>query len=64
MQHFDWELVGAIGGAIGVLASMIYFATILRFNAAVTRDATTYSIMQLAINFRSQSTRVSWRRFA
>jgi len=28
---------------------MIYFATILRWNAAVTRDATTYSIMQLEL---------------
>ena len=55
MQDVNWEVVGAIGGALGVLASMIYFATILKFNAAVTRDATTYSIMQLAINFRSQS---------
>ncbi len=45
MQDVNWELIGAIGGAIGVLASMAYFATILKFNAAVTRDATTYSIM-------------------
>ena len=56
MEGVNWETVGAMGemfGAIGVLASMIYFATQLRFNASVTRDATTYSIMQLAINFRS-----------
>jgi hypothetical protein len=57
MQETNWELVGALGGAFGVLASMIYFATILRWNAAATRDATTYSIMQLAINFRSESYR-------
>jgi hypothetical protein len=55
MQEINWELVGAMGGGVGVLASMIYFATILRWNASVTRDATTYSIMQLAINFRSES---------
>ena len=58
MEGIDWGTLGAVGetfGAIGVLASMIYFATMLRFNAAVTRDATTYSIMQLAINFRSES---------
>ena len=58
MDTINWESLGAIGemfGAIGVLASMIYFATQLRFNAAVTRDATTYQIMQLAINFRSES---------
>lgn len=50
--------MGAVGeafGAVGVLASMIYFATMLKFNASVTRDATTYSIMQLAINFRAES---------
>ena len=58
MGDWNWETVGAMGemmGAVGVLASMIYFATILKFNASVTRDATTYSIMQLAINFRSVS---------
>jgi hypothetical protein len=58
MDGVDWSTLGAIGetfGAIGVLASMIYFATMLRFNAAVTKDATTYSIMQLAINFRAES---------
>ncbi|MEP4484199.1 MAG: hypothetical protein ABJ013_01110 [Halioglobus sp.] len=58
MTAINWETVGAIGevfGALGVLASMIYFATQLRFNANVTRDATTYNIMQMAINFRAQS---------
>jgi len=55
MPDIDWEVVGSIGGSFGVLATMIYFATILKFNAAVTRDATTYSIMQLAITFRSGS---------
>jgi hypothetical protein len=58
MEGIDWGTLGAVGetfGALGVLASMIYFATMLRFNAAVTRDATTYSIMQLAINFRAES---------
>ncbi len=42
-------------GVLGILASVIYFASVLRFNAAETRDATTYSIMQLAINFRAES---------
>jgi hypothetical protein len=54
----DWQMLGSIGemfGAVGVLASMIYFATQLRFSANVTKDATTYSIMELAINFRSES---------
>ena len=54
----DWQELGAMGemfGALGVLASVVYFATVLRTNANVTRDATTYSIMQMAINFRSQS---------
>ncbi len=58
MENINWETVGAMGemfGAVGVLASMIYFATQLRFNADVTRDATTYNIMQLAINFRAES---------
>lgn len=58
MEGIDWSTLGAVGemfGAIGVLASMIYFATMLRFNAAVTKDATTYAIMQAAITFRSES---------
>ena len=58
MADIDWQTLGAVGemfGAIGVVTSIIYFATVLRFNAHETRDATTYSIMQLAINFRSQS---------
>ena len=58
IENIDWGKLGAFGemfGAIGVLATMIYFASMLRFNAAVTRDATTYSIMELAINFRSES---------
>ena len=58
MDGFNWSSIGAFGevfGALGVLATMIYFATMLRFNASVTRDATTYQIMQLAINFRSES---------
>ena len=42
-------------GVLGILASVIYFTSVLRFNAAETRDATTYSIMQLAINFRAES---------
>lgn len=41
--------------ALGVLASLIYFATQMRVSASETRDATTYSIMQLAITFRAES---------
>ena len=58
MEGLTWEDLGAMGemvGAFGVLASIIYFATVLRFNANVTRDATTYNLMQLAITFRSES---------
>ncbi|MEH6552412.1 MAG: hypothetical protein V7744_20750 [Pseudomonadales bacterium] len=44
-----------LASALGVLASVIYFATQMRINAAETRDATTYSIMELAINFRAES---------
>jgi hypothetical protein len=58
MIQFDWEMVrgtAAVFSALGVLASIIYFATMVKFNAAETRDATTYSIMQLAITFRSES---------
>ena len=47
--------VTEVVSALGVLASLIYFATQMRFNASETRDATTYSIMQLAINFRAES---------
>lgn len=57
-EGIQWETVQTVAevfGAIGVLASMIYFATMIRFNASETRDVTTYSIMQLAINFRSES---------
>ena len=58
MEGFSLQDLGNVGemfGAFGVLASIIYFATVLRFNANVTRDATTYNIMQLAITFRSES---------
>ncbi|MEP5764179.1 MAG: hypothetical protein ABJ308_06285 [Halieaceae bacterium] len=58
MEGFNWQDLGAMGemfGAFGVLASIVYFATVLRFNANVTRDATTYNLMQLAITFRSES---------
>src|SRR5210317_1242568 len=58
MGDFSWETLGAfreVFAVLGVLASVIYFASVLRFNAYETRDATTYSIMQLAINFRAES---------
>lgn len=58
MEGINWSDLRAMGelfGAVGVLASVVYFATVLRFNANVTRDATTYNIMQLAITFRSES---------
>ena len=58
MDYLSWESLGAFKemfGVVGILASVVYFASVLRFNAAETRDATTYSIMQLAINFRAES---------
>jgi len=58
MELLNWDNLGAfkeVFGVVGILASVVYFASVLRFNAAETRDATTYSIMQLAINFRAES---------
>lgn len=58
MEYLSFEFLGGfkeVFGVIGVLASVVYFASVLRFNASETRDATTYSIMQLAINFRAES---------
>ncbi len=58
MEYLSWDSLGAfkeVFGVIGILASVVYFASVLRFNASETRDATTYSIMQLAINFRAES---------
>jgi hypothetical protein len=58
MENFSWQSLGTfkeVFGVLGVLASVVYFASVLRFNASMTRDATTYSIMQLAINFRAES---------
>jgi hypothetical protein len=58
MEYLNWQSLSGfkeVFGVLGVLASVFYFASVLRFNAAETRDATTYSIMQLAINFRAES---------
>jgi hypothetical protein len=58
MEYLSWQSLSGfkeVFGVLGVLASVFYFASVLRFNAAETRDATTYSIMQLAINFRAES---------
>lgn len=58
MEHLNWEVIRGVAqvfSAFGVLASIFYFATQIRVNASETRDATTYSIMQMAINFRSES---------
>ena len=55
ISSFSLGAFKEVFGVLGILASVIYFASVLRFNAAETRDATTYSIMQLAINFRAES---------
>ncbi len=58
MGGVNWDMIGALAelfGAIGVFASLFYLAVQLKFNAAETRDATIQSIMELAINFRTQS---------
>jgi hypothetical protein len=58
MEFLTWESLSGfkeVFGVVGVLASVVYFSSVLRFNAAETRDATTFSIMQLAINFRAES---------
>ncbi|MEE8338542.1 MAG: hypothetical protein V3R56_00260, partial [Xanthomonadales bacterium] len=51
-------MIGALAelfGAIGVFASLFYLAVQLKHNAVETRDATIQSIMELAINFRTES---------
>ena len=58
MEYLRWDTLSAfkeLFGVVGILASVIYFASVMRHNVRETRDATTYSIMQLAINFRAES---------
>ncbi len=60
MGSVNWDMIGALAelfGAIGVFASLFYLAVQLKHNAAETRDATIQSIMELAINFRTESYR-------
>jgi hypothetical protein len=60
MGGVNWDMIGALAelfGAIGVFASLFYLAVQLKHNAAETRDATIQSIMELAINFRTESYR-------
>ena len=58
MGDVNWNMIGALAelfGAIGVFASLFYLAVQMKHNAAETRDATIQSIMELAINFRTES---------
>ena len=58
MESVNWDAIGAFAelfGALGVLASLFYLATQLKFSAVETRDATIQSIMELAIHFRAES---------
>ena len=60
MESVNWDAIGAFAelfGALGVLTSLFYLATQLKFSAAETRDATIQSIMELAIHFRAESYR-------
>jgi hypothetical protein len=58
MEAINWDALGAIGdfgGSIGVFISLIYLAFQLRHTASETRDASIHSVMQLAIQFRTES---------
>lgn len=58
METINWDALGAIGdfgGSIGVFISLIYLAFQLRHTASETRDASIHSVMQLAIQFRTES---------
>ena len=58
MTDINWDALGAIGeilGSVGVLISLIYLGSQMRHSAAETRDASIHSVMQLAIQFRTES---------
>ncbi len=58
MPDINWDALGAIGdfgGSIGVFISLIYLGFQMRQTAAETRDASIHSVMQLAIEFRTES---------
>ena len=58
MDAINWDALGAIGdfgGSIGVFLSLIYLGFQMRHQAAETRDASIHSVMQLAIQFRTES---------
>ncbi|MEH6550920.1 MAG: hypothetical protein V7711_07405 [Pseudomonadales bacterium] len=58
MDTVNWDAIGAVGdfgGSIGVFISLIYLGFQMRHGAAETRDASIHSVMQLAIQFRTES---------
>ena len=58
MTDINWDALGAIGeilGSVGVLISLLYLGSQMRHSAAETRDASIHSVMQLAIQFRTES---------
>lgn len=58
MVPINWDALGALGdflGSIGVFISLVYLAFQTKQSASETRDASIHSIMELAIQFRSES---------
>jgi hypothetical protein len=58
MDSINWDALGALGdflGSIGVFISLVYLAYQTKQGAAETRDASIHSVMELAIQFRSES---------
>ncbi|MEE4146071.1 MAG: hypothetical protein V2I26_14805 [Halieaceae bacterium] len=58
MDSINWDAIGALGdflGSIGVFISLVYLAFQTKQATAETRDASIHSVMELAIQFRSES---------
>ena len=58
MDSINWDALGALGeivGSIGVFISLVYLAFQTKQSTAETRDASIHSVMELAIQFRSES---------